>query len=168
MPLNSVLSNTWEPLVMSHVQQLKATNPSLQLIVGVEALTKAKTFSLFWCCFNQKYLSRFLLSADSSFCPWVYCIYQFASRPNLGNASSNSLLCVTQAQDFFHYRQFDIMHKTLPLMFLQIGEKVMGLSLHVDCVLACSLASGSGFSLMVDVEENNVKSLFCRGEGVLI
>lgn len=34
----------------------------------------------------------------------------------------------------------------------------MGLSLHVDFVLACSVASGSGFGLMADLEEQIQRS----------
>lgn len=46
----------------------------------------------------------------------------------------------------------------MSLTSLQMGEKAVGLSLHVDCVLACSVASGSGFGLTADVEEKIVKS----------
>lgn len=43
-------------------------------------------------------------------------------------------------------------------LFLQISEKAMGLCLHVVCVRACSVASGSGFGLIVDVEEKIERS----------
>ncbi len=36
----------------------------------------------------------------------------------------------------------------------------MGLCLHVDCVLACSVASGSGFGLMAEAEEKIENSRF--------
>lgn len=65
--------------------------------------------------------------------------------------------CVTQAQAFSLLAvQYDVLKNTLIL--LQIGEKAMGLSLHVDCVLACSAASGSGFGLSTDVVEKIKRS----------
>lgn len=45
------------------------------------------------------------------------------------------------------------MQNRLSPISVQMGEKVMGSCLHEDCVLACSVASGSGFGLTADVEE---------------
>ena len=77
-------------------------------------------------------LSRFLFSADGSFCLWV-----FTSLHPVLEMQALILCCVTRAQDFF-------ITTIMPLISLQIDEKVMGLSLHVGYVLAWSVASGSG------------------------
>lgn len=47
-----------------------------------------------------------------------------------------------------------------PSIFFQMGEKVKGLCLHEDCLLACSVALGSDFGLAADAEEKMEKKLF--------
>lgn len=54
-----------------------------------------------------------------------------------------------------------LFYQLLPVS-VQKGEKVKGSCLHEDCVLACSVASGSEFGLAADAEEKMEKKLFPR------
>lgn len=55
-------------------------------------------------------------------------------------------------------RIIHICKKDCTKFFFKVCEKVMGLSLHEDCVLACTVSSGSEFGLVADVEKR--KKLF--------